>query len=152
MMYAKQYAYLQGHEIRPDVPAEHALMMVQPYGDREAPVIYTWVYTDYDGALKRGEAKPDLEGLFAEHNGMSAGDGWRPRGQEIRSMSVGDVVVVFYGLGAPAEYRAWFCDSWGWLEVTDPKTVERLARAASRKTITTVSLRKLLTERKEVAR
>lgn len=76
---------------------------------------YTNVYNDivtreqFDGI---DDDYKVLEYLFAMHNA-----GNRPRNQEIRSMSVGDIVVIQRGYGDNKNVKAYVCDNLGWKEI-----------------------------------
>lgn len=80
---------------------------------------YTNVYNQF--VTKEEFAKIDddyavLEYLFAMHNADN-----RPRNQEIRSMSVGDIVVIergnHFGERKDIKRVAYVCDSIGWKKI-----------------------------------
>lgn len=53
-----------------------------------------------------------LEHLFKIHNADN-----RPRNQEIRSMSVGDIVVIERDYGDNKTVKSYICDSFGWKQI-----------------------------------
>lgn len=80
---------------------------------------YTNVYNDMVTREQFADVDDDyevLEYLFAMHNA-----GNRPRNQEIRSMSVGDIVVIergnHFGEADEKVVKAYVCDNFGWKEI-----------------------------------
>ncbi len=89
---------------------------------------FVWVYDgENDGATPLETA----ERAFVEHN---RGD--RPRGREIRSMSVGDVIVTTDG-------TALMCMPVGWEVIRNNRTAEALQGAAHRQAYVMVEARHL---------
>ena len=120
-------------------------------GDWNSPLFFVHVFRS---AIPSGQArhflnnepKRVLEWTFARHNDHGNGvDGDnRPRGQEIRSMSVGDVVVITSGDDADGfkpddavERSVWVCANMGWEQVAaDSEAAKALIDAADRKAYT----------------
>ena len=53
-----------------------------------------------------------LEHLYTIHNADN-----RPRNQEIRSMSVGDIVVIERGHGINKTVKSYVCNDFGWKQI-----------------------------------
>ena len=53
-----------------------------------------------------------LEHLYTIHNADN-----RPRNQEIRSMSVGDIVVIERGQGINKTVKSYACNDFGWKQI-----------------------------------
>lgn len=78
-------------------------------------VKYSWVYSDILTSYDFEKIDNDiavLEHLFMIHNA-----GNRPRRTEIRSMSVGDIVVLKRGDGKDKTVKSYVCDNFGWKEI-----------------------------------
>ena len=80
---------------------------------------YTNVYNQFVTKEEFADVDDDykvLEYLFAMHNAVN-----RPRNQEIRSMSVGDIVVIergnHFGKKEDLVVKAYVCDNFGWKEI-----------------------------------
>ena len=76
---------------------------------------YTNVYNDIITREQFDAIDDDiavLEHLFEMHNA-----GNRPRRTEIRSMSVGDIVVIQRGYGENKIVKSYVCDNFGWKQI-----------------------------------
>lgn len=76
---------------------------------------YTNVYNDIITREQFDAIDDDiavLEHLFAMHNADN-----RPRRTEIRSMSVGDIVVIQRGYGENKIVKSYVCDNFGWKQI-----------------------------------
>lgn len=76
---------------------------------------YTNVYSDMITREQFDAIDDDiavLEHLFAMHNADN-----RPRRTEIRSMSVGDIVVIQRGYGENKIVKSYVCDDFGWKQI-----------------------------------
>lgn len=76
---------------------------------------YTNVYSDMITREQFDAIDDDiavLEHLFAIHNADN-----RPRRTEIRSMSVGDIVVIQRGYGENKIVKSYVCDNFGWKQI-----------------------------------
>lgn len=76
---------------------------------------YTNVYNDIITREQFDAVDDDiavLEHLFAMHNADN-----RPRRTEIRSMSVGDIVVIQRGYGENKIVKSYVCDNFGWKQI-----------------------------------
>ena len=76
---------------------------------------YTNVYNDIITREQFDAVDDDiavLEHLFGIHNADN-----RPRRTEIRSMSVGDIVVIERGHGDDKTVKSYVCDNFGWKQI-----------------------------------